>query len=47
MVKTQLMVINRVVLSSIKQIIRKEAERHDYNIYKENHPIVPKQVVIM
>jgi hypothetical protein len=36
-----------VALSSIKQIIRKEEEGHDYNIYKENHPIAPKEVVIM
>jgi len=41
------MVNNRVALSFIKQIIKKEEERLDYNIYKENQPIVPKQVVIM
>ena len=27
-----------------KQAIRKE-EEHDYDIYKENHPVTPKQVV--
>jgi hypothetical protein len=36
-----------MALSSIKQVIKKEEERLDYNIYKENHPIVSKQVVIM
>jgi hypothetical protein len=41
------MVNNHMIVSSIKQITRKEEERHDYDIYKENHPITPKQVVKM
>jgi len=32
-----------VVLSLIKR--HKKGRRHDYDIYKENHPIIPKQVV--
>ena len=33
-----------MVLSSIKQI-HKKGRRHDYDIYKKNHPVTPKQVV--
>ncbi|HXT83482.1 MAG TPA: transposase family protein [Verrucomicrobiae bacterium] len=32
-----------MVLSFIKR--HKKGRRHDYDIYKENHPIIPKQVV--
>ena len=31
-------------LSSINQIIRKDIE-HDYDVYKKNHTVTPKQVV--
>ena len=33
-----------MALSFIKQIIRKD-EGHDYDIYKENYPVTPKQVI--
>ena len=33
-----------MVLSFIKQT-HKKGRRHDYDIYKKNHPVTPKQVV--
>ena len=29
----------------IHKIDYKKGRRHDYDIYKENHPVIPKQVV--
>ena len=40
-VKTQLMVNNHGFIIH-KTYIRKE-EEHDYDIYKENHPVIPKR----
>jgi hypothetical protein len=34
-----------MVLSFIKQIVRKDAGMTIYSIYKKNHPVTPKQVV--
>ena len=31
--------------SSSKKVGYKKGRRHDYDIYKNNHPITPKQVV--
>ena len=42
-VKTQLMVNNRGFI--IHKLDYKKGKRHDYDIYKENHPLIPKQVV--
>jgi len=42
-VKTQLMVNNRGFI--IHKIGYKKGRRHDYDIYKENHPVTPKQIV--
>ena len=42
-VKTQLMVNNKGLI--IHKTNHKKGQRHDYNIYKKNHPITPKQVV--
>ncbi|HEY6534210.1 MAG TPA: transposase family protein [Candidatus Nitrosocosmicus sp.] len=42
-VKTQLMVNNRGFV--IHKLRYKKGRRHDYDIYKENHPITPKKVV--
>jgi len=42
-VKTQLMVNNRGFI--IHKLDYKKGKRHDYDIYKENHPATPKQVV--
>ena len=42
-VKTQFMVNNHGII--IHKTVKKKGSRHDYDIYKENHPIVPKQVV--
>jgi hypothetical protein len=42
-VKTQLMVNNHGII--IHKTDHKKGRRHDYDIYKENHPIIPKQVV--
>ena len=42
-VKTQLMVNNRGFI--IHKSSKKKGKRHDYDIYKENHPATPKQVV--
>ena len=45
-VKSQLMVNNRGY-SLIRSPIRKEKGMNIYSIYKENHPVTPKQVVKM
>ena len=42
-VKTQIMVNNRGFI--IHKLDHKKGNRHDYDIYKENHPVTPKQVV--
>jgi len=42
-VKTQLMVNNCGIV--IHKTNHKKGHRHDYNIYKKNHPVTPKQVV--
>jgi hypothetical protein len=42
-VKMQLMVNNQGII--IHKLVIKKGRRHDYDIYKENHPIIPKQVV--
>ena len=42
-VKTQLMVNNRGYI--IHKIAYKKGKRHDYNVYKKNHPIIPKEVL--
>ncbi len=43
-VKNQLMVNNRGY--TLHKIDNKKGHRHDYNIYKTNHPLTPKQVVV-
>ena len=42
-VKTQLMVNNKGLI--IHKTGHKKGNRHDYDIYKKNHPVTPKQVV--
>jgi DDE superfamily endonuclease/Helix-turn-helix of DDE superfamily endonuclease len=42
-IKTQLMVNNHGFI--IHKTGYKKGRRHDYDVYKENHPITPKQVV--
>ena len=42
-VKTQFMVNNRGFI--IHKVGHKKGRRHDYDIYKENHPVIPKEVV--
>ena len=42
-VKNQLMVNNRGYI--IHKANHKKGKRHDYDIYKKNHPVTPKQVV--
>jgi len=42
-VKTQLMVNNSGFI--IHKTSKKKGKRHDYDVYKENHPLTPKQVV--
>jgi DDE superfamily endonuclease/Helix-turn-helix of DDE superfamily endonuclease len=42
-VKTQLMVNNHGCI--IHKTNHKKGARHDYNIYKKNHPVIPKEVV--
>jgi hypothetical protein len=42
-VKTQLMVNNRGFI--IHKSAKKKGKRHDYDIFKENHPLTPKQVL--
>jgi hypothetical protein len=41
--KNQLMVNNRGFI--LHKIRRKKGRKHDYDIYKNNHPVTPKQVV--
>ena len=42
-VKTQIMVNNQGVI--IHKTGHKKGKRHDYDIYKKNHPVTPKHVV--
>ena len=42
-VKTQLMTNNRGII--IYKSNHKKGRRHDYDIYKKNHPVTPKEVV--
>ncbi len=42
-VKTQLMVNNQGI--TIHKLRYKKGRRHDYDIYKKNHPVTPRQVV--
>jgi hypothetical protein len=42
-IKTQIMVNNHGII--IHKLGYKKGRRHDYDIYKENHPVTPKQVV--
>jgi hypothetical protein len=41
--KNQLMVNNRGFI--LHKIRHKKGRKHDYDIYKNNHPVTPKQVV--
>ena len=43
-VKTQIMVNNHGIIIH-KVGYKKGGRRHDYDIYKKNHQLVPKQVV--
>jgi hypothetical protein len=43
MVKTQIMVNNRGFI--IHKTDHKKGRRHDYDVYKENRPVTPKEVV--
>src|SRR5215212_7765657 len=42
-IKTQLMVNNQGII--IHKTDHKKGHRHDYNIYKKNHAVIPKEVV--
>jgi hypothetical protein len=42
-IKNQLMVNNRGLI--IHKLNHKKGNRHDYDIYKKNHPTTPRQVV--
>lgn len=42
-VKTQLIVNNKGII--IHKLRYKKGRRHDYDIYKENHPLIPKDVL--
>ena len=42
-VKNQIMVNNRGYI--LHKVGYKKGRRHDYDIYKNNHPVIPKQVV--
>src|SRR5215203_2787415 len=42
-VKTQIMVNNQGVI--VHKTVHKKGRIHDYHIYKEDHPVTPKQVV--
>src|SRR4051812_21365502 len=44
-VKNQLMVNNRHGFIIHKANHHKKGKRHDYDVYKNNHPVTPKQVV--
>ncbi|HXS60067.1 MAG TPA: transposase family protein [Candidatus Sulfopaludibacter sp.] len=41
-VKNQLMVNNRGFI--LHKLSHKKGRKHDYDIYKNNHPVIPKQV---
>src|SRR6185437_14947242 len=43
-VKTQYMVNNRDFI--IHKLRYKKGRRHDHDIYKKNHPVIPKEVVM-
>ena len=43
-VKTQIMVNNQGII--IHKIGYKKGRRHDYDIYKNNHPVTPKEVLM-
>ncbi len=42
-VKSQIMVNNRGYI--LHKVTHKKGKRHDYDIYKKNHPVTPKQVI--
>ncbi len=42
-VKNQLMVNNRGYI--LHKVGYKKGRKHDYDVYKKNHPVIPKQVV--
>ncbi len=42
-VKNQIMVNNRGYI--LHKVNHKKGKRHDYDVYKEDHPVIPKQVV--
>ena len=42
-IKTQLMVNNQGMV--IHKLRYKKGRRHDYDVYKKNHPIIPKEVL--
>ena len=42
-VKNQIMVNNRGYI--LHKATHKKGRRHDYDVYKNNHPVTPKQVV--
>jgi hypothetical protein len=42
-VKNQIMVNNRGYI--LHKVAHKKGKRHDYDVYKKNHPVIPKQVV--
>ncbi len=42
-VKNQLMVNNRGYI--LHKIRYKKGRKHDYDVYKKNHPVIPKEVV--
>jgi hypothetical protein len=42
-INTQLMVNNHGII--IHKLDYKKGERHDYDIYKKDNPVTPKQVV--
>jgi hypothetical protein len=42
-IKNQLMVNNRGYI--LHKVAHKKGRRHDYDVYKKNHPCTPKQVV--
>src|SRR6185437_14503202 len=44
-VKNQIMVNNRGYI--LHKIRYKKGRKHDYDIYKNNHPVTPKQVIII
>ena len=44
-VKNQITVNNHGYI--LHKVAHKKGKRHDYNIYKENHPVIPKQVVTL